>query len=132
MLLTIIGIAASSTSGIEQRIAGNEKFHKMAFYAAEAARAYVATSPEFYGADNVIPGGGLSFPNKDVPSDRVWLGQKQSFNGDVAYLGSSAPPRGSGTQAGAFRAHRYKMTCKGYGPANAESRIEEGFYRLGF
>jgi len=26
----------------------------------------------------------------------------------------------------------YKMECKGYGPARAESQIEAGFYRMGF
>ena len=35
VLLTIIGISASTTSNIEIRVAGNEKFHKMAFYAAD-------------------------------------------------------------------------------------------------
>lgn len=35
VLLTVIGISASTTSNIEIRVAGNEKFHKMAFYAAD-------------------------------------------------------------------------------------------------
>ena len=36
VLLTIIGIAASRTSHVEVQIAGNEKDHQVAFYAAEA------------------------------------------------------------------------------------------------
>lgn len=35
-LLTIIGISAAKTAGIETQIAANEKFHKIAFYNAES------------------------------------------------------------------------------------------------
>ncbi|MFH1490183.1 MAG: PilX N-terminal domain-containing pilus assembly protein [Pseudomonadota bacterium] len=35
VLLTIVGISASTTTSIEIQISGNEKFHKMAFYAAD-------------------------------------------------------------------------------------------------
>jgi Tfp pilus assembly protein PilX len=35
VLLTILGISASTTSTLEIQIAGNEKFHMMAFYAAD-------------------------------------------------------------------------------------------------
>ena len=36
VLLTLIGVSASRTSEIELKISGNDKFHKMAFYAAES------------------------------------------------------------------------------------------------
>ncbi|MBW2000623.1 MAG: hypothetical protein JRJ29_22020 [Deltaproteobacteria bacterium] len=36
VFLTLIGIAATTTTQIETQIAGNEKLHKVAFYAAEA------------------------------------------------------------------------------------------------
>jgi Tfp pilus assembly protein PilX len=35
VLLTVIGISASRNTAIELQISGNEKFHKMAFYAAD-------------------------------------------------------------------------------------------------
>ncbi len=35
-LLTLIGISATTTSTIEVQIAGNDKFHKMAFYGADS------------------------------------------------------------------------------------------------
>ena len=130
-LLTIIGIAAMSTTNVELKISGNEKSYKMALYAAEAARGYVEKTPELYGPDNITLGAGLNFPDND-PSVVVELSSTQSFNGTVEYLRSSAPHRGSGTQVGTFKAHNYKMTCKGYGPSNAESQIEAGFYRIGF
>ena len=131
-LLTIIGIAAMSTSNVELKISGNEKSYKMALYAAEAARGYVAKTPELYGPDNMTLGEGLNFPDENDPLEVVQLSSKQSFGGTVEYLGFSAPPRGSGTQVGTFKAHKYKMTCKGYGPAKAESQVEAGFYRIGF
>ena len=131
-LLTIIGIAAMSTTNVELKISGNEKSYKMALYAAEAARGYVAKTPELYGPDNMTLGEEINFPDENDPLEVVRLSSKQSFGGTVEYLGFSAPPRGSGTQVGAFKAHKYKMTCEGYGPAKAESQVEAGFYRMGF
>ena len=132
VLLTIIGIAAMSTTNVELKISGNEKFYKLALYAAEAARGFVTKTPELYGPDNITLGAGLNFPDDNDPSVVVQLSSSQSFSGTVEYFGFSSPPRGSGTQIGTFKAHKYKMTCKGYGPSNAESQIEAGFYRIGF
>ena len=131
-LLTIIGIAAMSTTNVELKISGNEKSYKMALYAAEAARGYVAKTPELYGPDNMTRGQEINFPVKDDPSAVVQLSEKQSFSGTVEYAGYSTPPRGSGTQVQTFKAHQYKMTCNGYGPAKAESQIQAGFYRVGY
>jgi hypothetical protein len=131
-LLTIIGIAAMSTTRVELKISGNEKSYKMALYAAEAARGYVAKTPDLYGSDNMTVGQGLNFPDENDPSVVVQLSSTQSFSGTVEYTGVSTPPRGSGTQVQTFKAHQYKMTCKGYGPAKAESQIQAGFYRVGY
>jgi len=132
VLLTIIGIAAMNTTNVELKISGNEKSYKMALYAAEAARGYVEKTPELYGPDNMTVGEGLNFPDENDPLEVVRLSSTQSFGGTVEYLYFSAPPRGSGTQVGTFKAYKYKMECKGYGPARAESQIEAGFYRMGF
>jgi len=132
VLLTLLGISATTTSQIEIQIAENERSHKIAFYAAEAAGAYVAGSPEVYGPDNITVGGYINFPDDEDPSARYALGSTKSFNGDVEYLGSSAPPRGSGYGVGKFKAHNYKMTCNGYRSPNSKSVIEAGFYRIGF
>lgn len=131
-LLTIIGIAAMGTTNVELKISGNEKAYKMGLYAAEAARGYVEKTPELYGPDNTTLGEEINFPDENDPLVVVQLSSKQSFGGTVEYIDYSAPPRGSGTQVGTFKAHKYKMTCKGYGPAKAESQIEAGFYRMGF
>jgi hypothetical protein len=131
-LLTLIGIGAISTTTSEMHVAGNEKSYKLAFYAAEAARGYVAASPALYGPNNITIGGKIYFPNNGDPSEEIPLGSSQSFNGDVEYIGATPPPRGSGFQVGKFKAHRYAMTIAGHAIRDAESEIEAGFYRIGF
>jgi hypothetical protein len=60
------------------------------------------------------------------------MGPLESFNGDVEYLGSAIPPRGSGFEVGKFVSHRYQMNSTGLGPRSSKSEIEAGFYRIGF
>jgi len=131
-IITVIGIAATMIADTETRIAVNERLYNTAFYTAEAGTEFVAESPSFYGPDNITVGGSLSFPNDADPTERYDMSSTQSFNGEVEYLGSSAPPRGSGYDAEKFKAHRYQMTCAGYGPLNSISQLEIGFYRIGF
>ena len=150
-LLTLLGIAALSTSSIETQIAGNELRHKLAFYAAESAVAYVAYNPELYGPDNITQGTPHYFPNATLstsppsyvsitggfPTPQALLtGSPQLFNGHVEYTGSAMPPRGSGSSVGQYRAHRYQMLCQGFGPGNTgpgnpNETILIGFYRMG-
>ena len=133
-LLTIIGISASRTTSIEMLIARNEKSNKIAFYAAEAARGYVARNTSLYGSENITVGGSIDFPNPSDPSEEYLLSPnpKQTFKGNVEYLGSFPVPRGRGFEAGKFQAHTYKMTCYGYSVSNAQSRVETGFFRIGY
>ncbi|MBW2605197.1 MAG: pilus assembly PilX N-terminal domain-containing protein [Deltaproteobacteria bacterium] len=140
MLLTLIGMAAISTSSIEAQIAGNELRHKQAFYAAESATAYVAWSPNLYGPDNITSGTAHYFPNNTAPYVGITAGLPaaqsingtQSFNGEVEYDSYSSPPRGSGYSVGTFKAHQYKMVCNGYSSNNSFEDIVIGFYRIGF
>jgi PilX N-terminal len=140
MLLTLLGMAALSTSSIETQIAGNEMRSKLAFYAAESAKAYVVWKPDLYGPDNITVGTSHYFPNNIVPYVAITAGlptaqsinATQSFNGKVEYTSSSSPPRGSGYSASTFRAHQYKMICNGYSTNNTVKDIEVGFYRIGF
>ena len=131
MLLTLLGIAATTTSSIEVQIAGNELRHNLAFYSAEAAKAWVIWNPGLYGSNN-ITGPGLSFPNSADSSQTQTLNSNQSFNGSVEYGSPTDPPRGSGYEAGQYQAHRYTMTCNGYSSHNTETQIQIGFYRIGF
>ena len=133
-LLTLLGVAATTTTTSDMHVSGNEKSYKLAFYAAEAGRGYVAASPALYGPSNITVGGNLYFPNNGDPSEEYSLGASpsQSFHGDVEYIGATPPPRGSGFQVGKFKAHRYAMTIAGHATLDAESEIEAGFYRIGF
>lgn len=147
VLLTLLGMAALSTSSIETQIAGNELRYKLAFYAAESAAAHVAYSPDLYGPDNITPGTPHYFPNPSSPyapnttllptALPLFAGSPQSFNGWVEYDSSSMVPRGSGYSVGKFKSHRYEMVCNGFGPNNVgpnnpNMTISIGFYRIGF
>ena len=127
VLLTIIGIAATQMSESELGMAGNWKAQRQAFYAAEAAGSYGARSPELYDNTNMATGS-----PKDFSSPTGLLGNKQSFEGTVEYLGNGDVPRGSGFETGQFKAHRYRMECIGHGPSGAKATVEIGFYRLGY
>lgn len=131
-IFTMLGLSAIIFTTTEMQVATNEKFHKIAFYGAEAARGYVPKNMELYGIRNIIENENLSFPNTTDASVVQPLSSHQSFNGNVQYNGDSAPPRGSGYEVGTFKAHTYQMTCNGYGPYNSQSQIEAGFYRIGF
>ena len=131
-VLTLLGMSATTTTDIELRIAENERSHKIAFYTAEGAEAYVAGNPDLYGPDNITVGQQIAYPDEADPTVKYPLGSSQSLNGNVVYIGPSAPPRGSGYAADKFKAHNYQMTCRGYGPSNATSQIQSGFYRIGF
>ncbi len=127
MLFTITGVIATRMSITALKSSGNEKAHRMAFYAAEAARAYVAQSPELWGPHNLTSTSPVTFS-----SPQGTLGPGQSFDGEVRFLEKTATPRGSGFETGTFRAYKYQMTCNGYGPRNAKAAVEAGFYRVGY
>ena len=132
VILIIIGTVIINLSGTEVTIAANQRDHKKAFYAAESGRGYVVSKTELYHDENVTINTGLHFPSHTDPSEKVAIDAEQQFNGIVIYTGSSEPPRGSGYEVGKFKAHQYKIISNGYGPRNAKSVIEVGFYRIGF
>jgi hypothetical protein len=131
-IFTVVGVSAIVMSMTERQIAANDQFSKTAFYGAEAARGYVPVHADLYGVANVVVNAALNFPNNDDAAETTPLGPHQQFNGEVMFLGSAAPPRGSGFEVDTFRAHKYRMTCNGYGPRNSRSKVEAGFYRIGF
>ncbi len=133
-LITAAGVMATRTSTTEMQISTSDKIHKISFYAAEAARAYVLHNYDLYSSANIEPGNPISYPDSGDPAAEQPLdaGSNQSYNGHVEYVDVSTVPRGSGFQAGKFKAHVYEMECTGYGPRDTESTVEAGFYRIGF
>ena len=131
-VLSVIATAGTNTSITERRAATNEQIHQISFYAADTGRTYVYQNADLYHEDNITVGQSLAFPDNDNPSAKFTIGGQESVNGEVAYRGSGPPPRGSGFEVGKFVAHRYGVTCKGFGPQSSNSEIEAGFYRIGF
>jgi hypothetical protein len=133
-LITLAGLMVSKTTTTELQIASSDQLHKVAFYAAEAAQAYVMLHPDLYGASNIDSSDTVNFPDDANPlaTEIVEAGSSQSFNGEVGYLDPMVVPRGTGFQVGKYKAHVYQMTCDGHGPRNSDARIEVGFYRIGF
>ena len=134
MLVTIIGVMSIRTSNSDLDVSTNHHIFSRAFYAAEAARAFVRYNPDLYGSGHITSGTPVGFPDAaDSAITRpIISGEQESFRGTVEYLDSSVVPRGSGFQAGKFRAHNYRMICEGHGPRNSTTQIEAGFYRIGF
>ncbi|MEJ2642249.1 MAG: pilus assembly PilX N-terminal domain-containing protein [Desulfosarcinaceae bacterium] len=141
-LITIMGMSGARTASVEMEIAGNDHLNKLAFYSAEASRAYVMMHPQIYGVANIDPDPNTPphyFPNDTDPyvADTVGsatpydLGNNQSFRGSVKYLRPTSPPRGSGYDTSSFQAHQYQMTCQGQGPRETSKTITAGFYRIG-
>ncbi len=131
-IFTVLGVSAIVVSINEMQLASNDQFYKIAFYGAEAARGYVPRNTDLYGADNTTADQAITFPDSDDETARQPIGSGQEFNGEVMFNESALPPRGSGFEVGTFRAHKYQMTCNGYGPRSSETQIEAGFYRIGF
>lgn len=131
-VLSVIATAGTNNSITERRSATNEQIYQLTFYAADTGRTYVVKKSDLYHEDNITVGQSLAFPINDDPTATYPIGTSESFNGEVEYLGSGPTPRGSGFEVGKFMAHRYLINSRGFGPRDANSDIEAGFYRVGF
>jgi hypothetical protein len=131
-ILTVIATAGTNNSITEQRSATNGQIYELSFYAADTGRTYVMEHSDLYHEENITVGGFLAFPDKDNPTVQFSVGPLESFKGQVEYIGSGHPPRGSGFEVGKFVSHRYQINSTGSGPRSSTSEIEAGFYRVGF
>lgn len=133
IILTIIGISAINNTNIELQITRNDRLNKVAFFAAEAAKGYVAGHPALYGSQNLDDP--IAFPNRNNPNERFTIPNSNlQFNGTVQYVSSVATsivPRASGYEYGQYRAHRYQMIANGIEAGGTEYYIDHGFYRIG-
>lgn len=125
MLLTVLGVFATTTSTIELQISGNDKISKMVFYAADSGIPYVSGNPDWYGPNNIDEETPTDPPVYNL-SDKLRIDIK-----DVTYIGKSQMPAGAGYSAGTVFAINYKLTSEGTGPNNGTSTVEAGFYRIG-
>ncbi len=133
VLLTIMGFSIAATTTMGLKVAVNKKYHKTAFISAESALSYLIGNISLYGNDVITEDVQVAFPpTSDYPTGIYPLTDDQSFKGYVEYTGSRMVPRGSGSEAGWFRAHDYEVVCTGYGPMNSKSVISSAFYRIGY
>jgi len=131
MLLTVLGIFATTTSTIELQISGNDKINKMVFYAADSGVPFVSGNPDWYGPNN-IDGEETYFSGLSADKKECQLSDKLKIViGNVTCLGKSQMPAGAGYSAGTIFAINYQLTSTGTGPNNGSSKIEAGFYRIG-
>ena len=126
VLLTLMGISATTTSTIEVQMAGNEKFHDMAFYAAESGwqtslnwldHQYPAVTQNL-GWDEASET--FVEANYDSSDYMVLAGDNDTeYSVNIEFVGTSAVP-GYGTN---FRRFNYKVDSTGIGPSKARSTV---------
>ena len=136
MLLTVLGIAATTTSTIEIQIAGNDKINKMVFFAADSGISYVAANTVLYDSSNTtLKDPPVSFPvAADADADGNYLLDplnQLKFNGEVTYTGKKQMPAGSGYSAQVVFAINYEVESNATGPNNGARTVNAGFYRIG-
>ena len=126
VLLTLMGISATTTSTIEVQMAGNDKVHEIAFYAAESG--WQTTLNWLDGqfpaiTQNVGWNNGTStFDDSrfDTP-DAISLSDdnKTEYSPTITFLGTTHVP-GYGPS---FRRFNYMVNSTGTGPGNARSVV---------
>lgn len=132
LLLTVLGIFATTTSTIEMQIAGNEKRNRMVFYAADSGVHYVAVNPDLYGIDNATNGSSLPFPDPAViPAGVFPITNSLSISGRVDFINTSQLPPGTGFTAGTVIAVNYELDCDAAGLSRSAATVQAGFFRIG-
>ena len=155
MILTLIGISATNTSQVEIQIAGNQKFHDIAFYHADsgiystpklisacldngaepivAGITYLGSSGTFYrevmGYDAHDSDRDIRLPlggfNVDVDVNR--MGQ-ETLPGAGAEFASGAEGVGAGSAGGV--ALLYGMDSLGQGPSSSLSNVDAVYRKV--
>jgi hypothetical protein len=126
VLLTLMGISATTTSTIEVQMAGNEKFHDMAFYAAESGwqtslnwldRQYPGVTQNLgwdEESETFVP------ENYNTPDYMVLAEDNDTeYSVKIEFVGTRAVP-GYGTN---FRRFNYRVNSVGIGPRKARSEV---------
>ena len=130
VLLTLMGISATTTSTIEVQMAGSEKFYEMAFYAAESGwqRALNWLDDQYPGVtdnlvwddveDKFIPAT-VNFEEAESAGITLADDNNTEYFVKVRFVGT-APVAGYGTS---FRRFNYRVNSVGVGPGNARSEV---------
>jgi hypothetical protein len=129
VLLTLMGISATTTSTVEIQMAGGEKFYELAFYSAESGwqRALNWLDNQYPGVtDNRVWDGTDFMPVTGSLDDATTVGIPLANDNSTWYFvkvefAGTAPAAGYGTN---FRRFNYRINSAGTGPGNARSEVE--------
>lgn len=129
VLLTLMGISATTTSTVGVQMAGSEKFYELAFYSAESGwqRALNWLDDQYPGVTDNLVWDGTDFvavAGSLEEADSVGIPLADDNNTEyrvkVEFAGT-VPVPGYGTN---FRRFNYRVNSVGIGPGNARSEVE--------
>ncbi|MBE0595779.1 MAG: pilus assembly PilX N-terminal domain-containing protein [Desulfuromonadales bacterium] len=137
VMLTIIGMSATTTTNFEVKIAANERQYHSAFYAAEAGLSYVLETSSLYNDANIDPNVPLVFPLAADAAAMSTALPHAAVSGTIRYegagSGSFSALRGSGYSAkGTYRPHVYQVDSTATLDSGPESQVRVQAYRIGF
>ena len=129
VLLTLMGISATTTSTVGIQMAGSEKFYEMAFYSAESGwqRALNWLDDQYLGDVTNRVWNGTTFEEvlgslEEEDSVGITLANDDNIQYFVKLeLTGTAPVPGYSTS---FRRVNYKVKSEGSGPSNARAVVE--------
>jgi len=125
VLLTLMGISATTTSTIEVQMAGNDKFHEMAFYAAESGwqEALNWLDRQYPGKTEDLYWDGADFSPRDENSTPAFIlladDNNTGYYLKIDFAGTT-PVVGYGSD---YRRVNYRVDSEGVGPGNARSKV---------
>ena len=146
VLLTLIGISATTTSTIENKIAGNERVYKQNLYAAEAATMHCAQDmegvpdpktappPYLHPKDAILPDN-YDTTIRDIDWWTTGTNSAGSIDGNTRFLASSlglaGGAQGSSLDMTISNVHAYSVYGRCMPPNSGPTIIEIG-YRKAF
>ena len=155
VLLTMIGISANTDTDIETQIAGNDKFHKIAFYNADSgiypsaklisSAMDTQTEPSsanitYLGSTGTFLREVMGYDSYDTDRDIRFTPSSFPVNVDVNRTGAkslvgggvefSAGAEGIGSGSGGGVAVFYNINSLGNGPVNSESNVVANYRKV--
>lgn len=149
VVLTLIGVTAVGTSGMEEKMAGNERDQQVAFQAAEVALRSAESAIANLASTAGFDGTGGQYPKGSTldlaPDSAIWTGGNSAVYGGEAIPAVKTPPRyvievlatqgnndvnisGYGTNSGVGTVVRFRVTARGTGISDTSSVILQSYY----
>ncbi len=127
LILTVIGLAASTTTEIELKITTNDTLTKKAFSSADAGISYAVSKSSLYGDSNIDPAAPVT--EAQTPTNDLSFAVTATY---VAGTTGGSFARGSGFSAtGKTKYHIYEIDSSGNSSGNATCDVSAKGYRIG-